>query len=376
MSVLLRLRAAFRKELLQFFRAKVLVLLVVYMFAEIANCAWALTMDLRNYPLLVVDEDRTSTSRALAERFRIAPYFAYRYAASSLDPAAALELGDAALVVTIPPGLGRALERGEPATVQLVADGTYSNFARQAIGTAGDIIQSFDMTIAMDASVAGPAMSGVPAIVNQVRLWYMPGLEYTHSQMISMLSISALILGVLLPAAAIVREKEAGTLEQLLVSPLGPTEFVAAKLLPTALLLLVGIGIGLLEARLLFATPMNGSLALFFGMSVLLLFTSMGLGAYIGAVTRNLLQALLVTFALLFPMIFLSGTVVPTESMPLAVQWITYLSPLRYYLPIAQGILFKGVGLDVLAPNALALGAYGVLLLTIGVRQLRHTLAV
>jgi ABC-2 type transport system permease protein len=110
-------------------------------------------------------------------------------------------------------------------------------------------------------------------------------------------------------------------------------------------------------------------------MSLLLLLTSMGIGAYIGAVTRNLLQTLLVTFALLFPMIFLSGTVVPTDSMPVVVQWVTFVSPLRYYLPIAQGILFKGVGLEVLASNALVLAAYGVVLLWIGARQLQRSLS-
>ncbi len=214
----------------------------------------------------------------------------------------------------------------------------------------------------------------MPSIIQRVRVWYLPGLDYSHAQMVSMVSISALLLGMLLPASAIVREKEAGTIEQLLVTPLRPWELVAAKLLPMGLLMMGGLAIGVLEARWLFGMPVRGSLWLFFGLSLLLLFATMGLGTYVGAVARNLQQTLLLTFALLFPMIFLSGTIVPLESMPVAMQWLTYLSPLHYYLPIAKGVLLKGVGLGALALSAVELGAYGILVMWFGVRQLRRAL--
>jgi ABC-2 type transport system permease protein len=142
------------------------------------------------------------------------------------------------------------------------------------------------------------------------------------------------------------------------------------------LLMVIGLAIGLLEGLWLFGMPVRGSVWLFFGLSLLLLFTSMGLGTYIGAVARTLQQTLLLTFALLFPMIFLSGTIVPLESMPVPMQWLTYLSPLHYYLPIAKGVLLKGVGLDMLAQSALGLAAYGLLLMAIGVRRLRRSLTV
>ncbi|MBI3968612.1 MAG: ABC transporter permease [Chloroflexi bacterium] len=373
--MLLRLRAAFRKELAQFCRAKALVVLVIYMFAEIANCAWALSMDVRNLPLLVVDLDASSASRALTERFRIAPYFVYRSADRQIDPVAVLQDGSAALVLTVPAGFGRALDRGEPASVQLLIDGSYSNISLLALSYAGDIVERYNATVRSEVAFRnGQPPELLPAVVHRVRLWYMPGLEYAHFQMVSMLGISALVLGVLLPAAAIVREKEAGTLEQLLVTPLRPWELVAAKLVPMGLLMAVGVGLGLLEARLLFDVPVRGSLWLFFAFSLLLLFSSMGLGAYVGAVTHNLLQTLLLTFALLFPMFFLSGSIMPVENMPEVLQWLTYVSPLRHYLPLAQGILFKGVGLETLGPSAAALGAYGLLVMMLGVRQLRRTL--
>lgn len=373
--MLLRLRVAFRKELTQFFRARVLIVLVFYTFAEIALCAWALSLDVRGLPLLVVDQDQSAASRALAERFRIAPYFAYRRPAAPVDPQAALDEGTAALVLVIPPRFARALDRGEPARVQLLADGTYSNISLLALGYANEILEHYSADVRGEWALRNGQSDLLPAIVNRVRLWYMPGLEYSHSQMVSMLAVSALMLGVLLPAAAIVREKEAGTIEQLLVTPLRSWELVAAKLVPMGLLMLAGLLIGLLEARLLFGVEARGSLWLYFGLSFLLFFTSMGLGAYIGAVARNLQQTLLLTFALLFPMLFLSGTVVPVESMPTAMQWLTYLSPLRYYLPIAEGVLFKGVGLPVLAANATALGVYGLLLMVVGARRLSRALA-
>ena len=369
-----RLRVAFQKELTQFFRAKAMVFLVLYMFAEIANCGVALTMDVRNMPLLVIDHDRTSASRTLAEQFRVAPYFDYRPDIGSTDPDLALERGMATIVVIIPPGFGRTLDRGESAQVQLLADGTYSNFAALGLSYAGEIVERYSTQVWTESTMRAASTALPLQLLNQARIWYMPGLEYAHFAMVSMLGTTILILGILLPAAAIVREKESGTLEQLLVTPLRPGELVAAKLVPMGMLMVVGVAIGLLEAKLLFGVPFHGSLVLFFAMSFLLFFTSMGLGAYIGAVAHNLLQTLLLTFALLFPMTFLSGTLVPVENMPTVMQWITYVSPLRYYLPISQGILFKGVGLEVFAPNALALGAYGTLLMGLGVRQLRRTL--
>jgi ABC-2 type transport system permease protein len=369
-----RLQVAFRKEFTQFFRAKAMVVLVLYMFAEIANCGVALTMDIRNLPLLVVDYDRTSASRSLSEQFRAAPYFDFRLDDGTTDPGEALQRGTASLIVVIPPGFARTLDRGEPVSVQLLADGTYSNFAALALSYAGEIVDRYSGQVRAESTLRTASLSPPVAILNQARIWYMPGLEYAHFAMVSMLGTSILILGILLPAAAIVREKESGTMEQLLVTPLRPGELVAAKLVPMGMLMVVGVGIGLLEARLLFNVPFHGSLALFLAMSFLLFFTSMGLGAYIGAVAHNLLQTLLLTFALLFPMLFLSGTIAPIENMPIFMQWITFVSPIRYFLPIAEGILFKGVGLDVVAPNALALGVYGMLLMTVGVRQLRRTL--
>lgn len=374
--MLLRLRAAFHKEFIQFFRAKALVFLVVYMFAEIANCGWALSMDVRNLPLVVVDHDQTSASRALGERLRIAPYFAYHRAEGGADPAHLLASGEAALVLVIPPGFGRDLDRGEHVRVQLLADGTYSNISVLAIGYTSEILEAYNANLHGEWTFRDAARPGLlPLIVHYVRIWYMPGLEYTHWAMVGMIGISVLMLGVLLPAAAIVREKEAGTLEQLLVTPLRPGELIVAKLVPMGLMMVIGLVIGLVEAHWLFGTPVRGSLWLFLGISLLLLFASMGLGAYVGALAHNLLQTLLVTFALLFPMIYLSGTIARIDSMPLAMQWLAYASPLRYYLPLAEGVLFKGVGLEVLAAGVAGLGAYGALLMGAGVWQLRRALA-
>lgn len=373
--MLLRLRAAFRKEFVQFFRAKALVFFVIYMFAEIANCGWALSMDVRNLPLTVVDHDQTSDSRALGERFRITPYFDYRRAESGADPEALIASGEATLVLVIPPGFGRDLSRGQEVHVQLIADGTYSNISLLALGYASEILGTYNANLRGEWAFRRADPGLLPSIVHAVRLWYMPGLEYTHRAMVGMIGISVLMLGVLLPAAAIVREKESGTLEQLLVTPLRPGELIVAKLVPMGLMMLVGLVIGLLEATWLFGTPVRGSLWLFFGVSLLLLFASMGLGAYVGALAHNLLQTLLVTFALLFPMLFLSGTIARIDSMPPPMQLLAYVSPLRYYLPLAEGVLFKGVGLEVLAAGAAGLGAYGLLLMGAGVWQLRRALA-
>jgi ABC-2 type transport system permease protein len=373
--MLLRLRVAFQKEFLQFFRATVLIVLVLYVFAEPVLCGIALTMDVRGLPLLVIDQDQTSASRALAERFRITPYFAYTYADRAPDPDLELQRGTAQMVLVIPHGFARALDRRDPASVQFLADGTYSNFAALALADASGIVAGYNASIYPDMTVRSVDSGGLPSVVNRVRAWYMPGFEYAHEGMLAMMGISALMLGVLLPASAIVREKESGTLEQLMVTPLRPMELVIAKLVPMGLLMTVGLMTGVVIARVVFSIHLRGSLGLFFGMSVLMLFTSMGLGAYIGAIARNLMQTLLLTFSVLFTLGFLSGTVVPVANMPLVLQWLSYLSPVRYYLPIITAILTKGLGWEYVAPNAIALGVYGLLLMTFGARQLRRTFA-
>ncbi len=371
-----RLFGLMRKEFLQFFRDRMVILLVLYTFVEIALCGWALTLDVRNLPMAVYDGDRTPRSRALAAAvMRLEGFRPYEAAATPEELERWVTEGRVTLGVVIPAGFDRAVRRGERAQVQLLVDGGNSNLAGQVLTLLARFFREYNVEMVTEqVGRSGAAASPFPRIRSQIRFLYMPELTFSHFVILTMLTISVLVLGMLLPAAGIVREKEAGTFEQLRVTPITGMELVLAKTVPMILLKLVGLVIGLGIAFFLFGVPLRGSLALFFLFSFLMFLSSMGIGVLTGVFTDNLQQTLLVAFFLFFPMAFLSGTMVPISNMPRVLQLLTYLSPLRYYVEATLGIFLKGVGLSVLWPQALALLGSGGVLMGIGVWHLRRSL--
>ncbi len=373
-----RLWGLMRKEFIQFFRDRALVLLILYTFVEIAICGWALTLDVRNMATAVYDGDNTAESRALVDRF--AALEGFRLVARVEDPATIdglMDRGRVQFALVIPRGFAEALRRGETAQVQVIVDGTNSSIAGQALAMTAGLLRDYNQQVmtrrAQRAGVGRYRL--LPRVENLIRIWYMPQLKYVHFIMLTMLTISVLILGVLVPAAAIVREKEAGTFEQLMMTPIRGAELIAAKIVPMILLKLVGLTIGVLMSLWLFGVPLRGNVFLFYGISVLMFMSSSGIGVFLGTVARNMQQTLMLAFFILFPLAFLSGTVVPISNMPPFLQWFTYLSPLRYYVEVTLGIFLKGVGLDILWPQALALAAYGLVLMGISTLRFRKSLA-
>lgn len=372
-----RLFGLMRKEITQFFRDKILVILVLYTFVEIVICGWALTLEVRQLPTVIYDGSRSVASRALRHQFEESDYFNVNASLSSQDEIDhLLDTGQAALAVVIPVDFEQKLQRGQPAPVLLVLDGANSNTAGQGLVHAGDLLRDYNRQITVELISHGDQPLGLlPRVVNQVRVWYMPQLKYVHFIMLTMLAISVLLLGVILAAAGIVREKEAGTLEQLLVTPIRAWELIMAKFVPLVGLKLVGLLIGVGLSVWLFDVPIQGSLPLFFALSVLMFLSSVAMGVLIALVAHNMRQTLLLSFFILFPLAFLSGTMVPISNMPQFMQWLTYLSPLRYYVAIILGIFLKGVGLEALWPQVLALAAYGLALLALSTASLRRSLA-
>jgi ABC-2 type transport system permease protein len=190
-----------------------------------------------------------------------------------------------------------------------------------------------------------------------------------------MLAIAVLALGLLLPAAAITREKEAGTFEQLMVTPTTSAELITAKIVPMMLVKLIGVTVGLFISVWGFGVPLRGSLLLFYATSALMILSSSAIGVLLGTIANNMQQALMLAFFILFPMAFLSGTTVPVSYMPDLLQWLSYLSPLRYFVEILLGIFLKGVGLRIVWPQILALATLGMALLTISTLRLQRSLA-
>jgi ABC-2 type transport system permease protein len=374
-----RLVALMRKEFIQFFRDKALVILVLYTFLEIALCGWALTLEVHDMPTAVYDGDRTVESRAVIETFGALDSFKVVEQVdqpSTIDNQ--MDQGDIRFGLIIAAGFGEALATDTPAELQLAFDGSNSSLAGQAAAEATNLLRDYNEQIIL-ARVERDGLSRyadlLPQVRNQFQVLYMPELKYVHFVMLTMLTISVLLLGVLLPAAGIVREKEAGTFEQIMVTPVSSSELIISKIVPMMALKLVGLTVGVVMSMWLFDVPLRGNLVLFYGISVLMFFSSSGIGVLMGAIARNMQQTLLLAFLLLFPLAFLSGTMVPIGNMPTLLQWLTYLSPLRYYVTATLGIFLKGVGLDILWPQALALTISGLVLLSISTLRLRRNLA-
>lgn len=373
-----RVTGLMRKEFIQFFRDRALVLLILYTFLEIAICGWSLTLEARDLPMGVFDSDRSAESRALVSAFaRLDSYKLLEQLDSPAKIGSKMDEGTIQLALVIPAEFSRDLQAGKPADVQLIVDGSNSSIAGQAMAVAGGLMRDYNAQLTTTRlNRRGLNVRGLlPEVRNELRVWYMPQMKYVHFSMLTMLAIAVLTLGVLVPAAGVVREKEAGTFEQLMVTPIRGIELIAAKILPFMLLELVGLTIGIAMSLWLFDVPLRGSLGLFYGISLLMFLGSSGIGVLMGTIAKNMQQTLLLAFFILFPVAFLSGTMVPISNMPVFLQWLTLLSPLRYYVEAGLGIFLKGVGLEVLWHQALALAVLGLVLMTISTIRLRRSLS-
>lgn len=375
-----RLLALIRKEFIQTFRDVAIVVLVIYSFAEIILCGWAVTMEVRHIPTAVLDRDNTPTSRALLERFaRSSNFHLDFYPPHEAGVERLLDSGQALIGIIIPPNLGRDVAAGRPANIQVLVDGAQSNAALLSIGYANEIVRRYSSEIQISRfNRSGRSLSRLPAIVNNVRAWYLPELRYVHYGMVSMITLAVILLGIRLASAAIVREKESGTLEQLMVTPITPVELILAKVIPMIVLEVGGLLIGVILSFFVFGVAPHGNplatLSLFISLSILAFLATVGIGIWIATYARNQIQALLLTFFVLFPMMFLSGTITPVSSMPVWLQWVSQLSPMRHYLALALGIFIKGLPFVMVQQHTLTLAGFTILILWISLRRFRHSL--
>jgi ABC-2 type transport system permease protein len=368
-----RLRSLVWKEFLELrLNPRLFGIVVVAPVLQLTMLGYAATTDVRNVPVVVADGDRTARSRELIARFDGSANFVIVDAVttvSELEPY--LEQGDAWLALAIPGGYGDAVDAGRPVTVQVIADGTDSNSTTVALGYATSLIGGYAQEIA--SGTGGAAQGTIDA---RIRVWFNPQLESRFFMIPGVLALILLVITANLASMAIVREKELGTLEQLNVTPLRRWELIAGKLLPYGVIGLVDVLLVVAVAVFWFEVPLRGSFALLFAMSLLYVLCTLSLGLFISTISETQQQAMMTaTFFFLTPMIYLSGFIFPIENMPRAIQPLTYLIPLRYYLVIVRGIFLKGIGLEVLWPHAVALGAWGAGMLTLAVLRSRKQAA-
>jgi len=362
-----RFAALVRKELIQFLRARAMLVLILYLYTgEVIMCTFAMSFDVRNLPTVFADFDRSAESRQLMQDFSRSGYFRITHVATrDTEIAAALDRGTALAAIVIPPQFARGLAQGDAAAVQLLLDGSNANAASVAQGYAQRIVQNFALERAQEN------LAGAIPVVHVPRVWYNSELDYSHFMVLSMIALAGMMVGVITAASGLVREKEAGTFEQLRVTPATHPELIAAKMVPPLVVGLFALFPSLLVAAAV-GVPLRGSLALFLLCSAVFLLSSMGIGMLVASVTETLQQALLVAFLALFPLLFLSGTVVPLESMPVALQYLAQASPLRHYMEAVLGLFLKGVGIEVLWPHVAAMFAIGAALLVLSVAYLQR----
>lgn len=375
-----RIASLVRKELLQIRRdPRLRRILVVAPIIQLMVFGYAVSTDVRHTATFLVDQDRSQASRELVEAFTASGYF--DVVGRSDRPGelvAALDGGEAIVGLVIPPGFAADLAAataaagapsgapdGRRATVQLLVDGTNSNVATVALGYAEGILTASGVE---RAGLAGGASSPTAVALHE-RAWYNPSLESRNYNVPAVVGTLMMLVALLLTALAIVREREIGTLEQLMVSPLSPGELIAGKTIPFALIALFDLALVTTVAILWFGVPFRGSFPVLLLASLLFLLPALGTGLLISTVSATQQEAFLTTFLVFMPTILLSGFLFPVSAMPRVFQWITWVNPLRHYLEIVRGVFLKGTGLAVLWPQHLALLGLGLLVLGLAARR-------
>ncbi len=364
-AALRRILHLMRKEVLELKQdPRLFGVVIIAPIMQLTVLGYAATTDVKDVPIAIVDADRSTASRDLVQRFASSANFKIvGMPGSTGDIDRYLDHGEAWMAISIPANFGQALAAGRSATLQIAADGTDSNSTTVAMGYAQTLIAGYSQEL---AAAARPGQPAVALVTPEIRVWFNPRLESRDFMIPGIVALLLLVVTTNLSAMAIVREKEIGTLEQLSVTPLARWELITGKLLPYAVIGIIDVVLVLVVAINWFEVPMRGSITLLFGMCLIYLLTTLGLGLFVSTISRTQQQAMMTTiFFFLMPMIYLSGFIFPIENMPAWIQPFTYLIPLRYFLEIVRGIFLKGIGLEILWPQALALFTWGAVVLAL-----------
>jgi ABC-2 type transport system permease protein len=362
------------KEIRQLLRDRALFAYTVYIFtANIIIAAGGASNELRDSPVRVHDADRSAASRDLIYSFQ-PPRFRLAGEVDSPDEMLSLlDRGETQMVLDIPPDFDASLRRQRVAHVQALIDTSQANTGYLASSYAARIVARFAEDRAQRNVIqAGGDPRRLPLIKNEVRVWYNPGLNDKWFNTISELLTMVTVACILLPAAAMIREKERGTLEQLLVSPLTPLQIMLSKLFSMMLVMLSGTAVAIFGIMMpLYHVPFVGSIPLFFLIAALYAFTNAGLGLAAATFARNSAQVGLVVLLMVMPIVMLSGTWTPMESMPAWLRTLMYFSPLRHFIEVAYGILLRGAGFSLVWDSVAAMAAIGVALFALGLARFR-----
>ena len=337
---------------------------------------YAVTMDVRHVRLVVVDRDGTPDSRALVARFEGSEYFAIVARTNDENRARALIDGaEASAVLQINAGFAGDLRSGRTAPVQLVVDGSDSNTARMVLNYSTLIASAFNTEVMLDLAwrkAGRPVSAG--AVDLRSRAWFNEDLESRNYFVPGVMALLVMLVRLMLSSMAIVREKEVGTIEQIMVTPIRPVEFILGKGAPFVAIGFADVVLVTLVGVFWFEIPIRGSFGLLLLGTALYLLSTLGTGLFISTVSETQQQAMMTTFFFFFPAMLFSGFIFPIANMPAVIQWLSLLDPLRYILVIIRGVFLKGVGLGVLWTQFAALLGLGLVVMTFAVKRFHKTL--
>jgi len=381
-----RIRVIVIKEFRQALREpRMRIVLLVPPVLQLIIFGFAVNLDVTNAKMAWMDQDRTQLSADLRRCFDASTIFTVTK--TVLDEAEVgnlLDHGEVAAIVRVLPGFGKEVKRGSTSAIQILVDGTNSNTASLVASYAGQVVSRYarqalaeqqrQRQVQFTLAAEGPVNIRIPVLDVRQRVWFNPDLKSRNYFVPGVLVNIVALVTVMLTAMSIVREKEIGTMEQLMVTPIRPVELMLGKTLPFATIGMGQVIFMTVLALLVFGVPFRGSFLLLLGCAALFLMTTLGAGLFISTVSHTQQQSMMTFFFLFMPMFLLSGFSFPINSMPLPVQLLTYLNPLRYFMEIIRGIFLKGTGAAILWPQILSLSVFGVVILSASALRFRKKL--
>jgi drug efflux transport system permease protein len=379
-----RILVILRKELIQALREpRMRMLLFIPPMVQLLVFGFAVNLDVDHARIAWTDLDHTPMSRDLRARFEGSGRFdVVAEPENEQQVQQVLDRGEAQAVVRVLPNFERDVKRGMSAQVQVLVDGTNSNTASLVSNYASEVLADFSTSMMASQQNTRLMQRGAPTAVNAAlpqvaarsRVWFNPDLYSRNYFVPGVVANIIMMVTLMLTALAIVREKEIGTMEQLMVTPVRPIELMLGKTLPFAVVGLLEVALITSVALLVFHIPFRGSVLLLFFCSALFLMTSLGAGLFLSTISHTQQQAMMANFFFSTPAFMLSGFAFPIANMPVAVQWLTYLNPLRYFIEIVRGLFLKGAGISVLWPQMLALTIYGITVILLSTARFHKTL--
>ncbi|MDK2823840.1 MAG: drug efflux transport system permease protein [Clostridia bacterium] len=334
---------------------------------------YAVTTDVENINMIVWDQSQTSQSLELVESFSQSGVFTLREYTYSLQGVRnGLDSGNAKAALVIPPDYHRKLTGRKAASVQFLVDGSDPTVARTALNSGLIIVQN--KGIELVGQRFNTKLQNLGAIDFQPRVWYNPEMKSVNFNIPGLIGLILQNITVMLTAFTLVRERERGTLEQLIVTPVKPTELMIGKLVPYILIAVIDVSLALIVNTFWFKVSIQGSLILLLTLSIIFLVAALGIGLFISTVASNQLQAMQATIAFLLPSVLLSGFMFPRDAMPVIIQWLGYLIPLTYFLEILRGIIVKGVGIEYLWFQTTLLAIFGIFIISLASLRFRKKL--